>query len=222
MLPSVDRAAKKLPAWHFAARIGFGVLLLISSVYGVLAYMPDTYFAFIQAPFQQWLPGLMRLQPVLFLGLVSLLAVSLWELRATAQDTRVSVVFIVTNLTMAVWMVAAAPFSHLQNDSRSFILALVILFPLLWLALADLRREWKTARWNEPFAGTLRLWPAVALGFWVGILVPGTAYLRFAFIGQPPVLGTIDYSLWLWAVITHVCFFAGLISIINLIRGVSA
>jgi sulfatase-like protein len=222
MPPSLDRAAQRLPAWHFAARIGFGVLVLISSLYAVLAYMPDTYFAFIQAPFQQWLPTLMRLQPALFLGLVSLLGISLWDLRATAQDARVSVVFIITNLTMVVWMVATAPFSHLLNDSRSFILALVILFPLLWLALADLRREWKTAPWNQPGAGTLRLWPAVALGLWVGILVPGTAYLRFAFNGQPPVLETNDYTLWFWAVITHVCFFAGLISIFNLIRGVSA
>jgi len=222
MPPSLDRAAQKLPAWHFAARIGFGVLSLISSLYGVLAYLPDTYFEFIQAPFQQWLPALMRLQPALFLGLVSLLAISIWELRATAQDARVSVVFIVTNLTMAVWMVATAPFSHLLNDSRIFILALVILFPLLWLALADLRREWKTASWNQPSEGSLRLWPAVALGLWVGILVPGTAYLRFAFNGQPPVLGTNDYSVWFWAVITHDCFFAALISIINLIRGVSA
>ena len=216
-----EPAAEKLPAWQFAARVMFGLLLLISSVYGVLAYMPDTYFAFIQAPFQQWLPRLIRLQPALLLLVVIVLGLSLWKLRRTAQDARLAVLFLITNTAVALWMVAAAPFSHLVNDSRSFIWAIVILFPLLWLAIADLRRDW-TAVQRRPFSsGTLRLWPAVALGLWVGVLIPGAAYLRYSLNGQPPALQLKDYGVWLWALITHVCFFAGLISIINLVRTLS-
>jgi arylsulfatase A-like enzyme len=218
----LDPAANTPPAWHFAARIGFGLLLLISSLYGVLAYMPDTYFAFIQAPFQQWLPRLIRLQPVLLLVFVVALAVSLWKFRTTAENTRIAIVFIAANLTFAAWMIIAAPFSHLLNDSRSFIWAIVILCPLLWLTVADLQCHWSTAQWRDPMTGTLRLWPAVALGVWVGILIPGTAYLRYAINGQPPLLGPNDYGVWLWAVIVHVCFFAGLISVINLVRSLSA
>ena len=221
MLQTLEPAAEKLPAWHFAARVGFGTLLLISSLYGVLAYMPDTYFAFIQAPFQQWLPRLIRLQPVLLLVLVIVLSRSLWKLRTTAQDARMAVLFLVTNTALALWMVAAAPFSHLANDSRSFIWAIVILFPLLWLAIADLRRDWRTAPWRAPAPGALRLWPAVSLGLWVGVLIPGAAYLRYSLNGQPPALELNDYKAWLWALITHVCFFVGLISIINLVRALS-
>jgi len=56
---------------------------------------------------------------------------------------------------------------------------------------------------------------------WVGVLIPGAAYLRYSLNGQPPALQLKDYGVWLWALITHVCFFAGLISIINLVRTLS-
>src|SRR5437870_13013668 len=47
-------------------RIGFAALLLLTSFYCLLAYIPDTYFAFIQAPFQAWLPAFIRFHPLLF------------------------------------------------------------------------------------------------------------------------------------------------------------
>src|SRR3954470_14155308 len=126
MPATLNIGPNRLPVWHIATRIGFGLLLLICSLYGILAYMPDTYFAFIQAPFQQWLPRLIRLQPVLVLVFVIGLAISLWKLRTTPRDARIAVVFIATNLAAAGWMIATAPFSHLLNDSRSFIWAIVI------------------------------------------------------------------------------------------------
>ena len=222
MPQSAETAARRLPTWHFAARAGFGLLLLISSLYGVLAYMPDTYFAFIQAPFQQWLPQVIHLQPVLLLVLAILLGWSLWKLRVTAQDARIAILFLVTNTALAVWMVLVAPFSHLANDSRSFIWAIVILFPMVWLALADVRRDWRRAPWSAPSSGILRLWPAAALGVWVGLLIPGAAHVRYWLSGRPSSLGAADYGAWLLAVVTHVCFFVGLVSIINLVRALSA
>ena len=51
-------------------RIGFAALLLLTSFYCLLAYIPDTYFAFIQAPFQAWLPAFIRFHP-LFFGLLA-------------------------------------------------------------------------------------------------------------------------------------------------------
>ena len=51
-------------------RVGFAALLLLTSFYCLLAYIPDTYFAFIQAPFQAWLPAFIRFHP-LFFGLLA-------------------------------------------------------------------------------------------------------------------------------------------------------
>lgn len=221
-MPQTLDPTQNPPGWYFVGRIGFGLVLLVSSLYGVLAYLPDTYFAFIQAPFQQWLPRLMRIQPVLILGLAAAVGFSLCRLSRKAKARRIAALFIVTNTAFALWMVFAQPFSHLRNDSRSFIWAIVILFPLLWAAIADLRRDFSAGHWRPSSSGTLRLWPATALGLWVGVLVPGTAYLRYLLSGKPIALQANDYLAWLWALVTHVCFFVGLIAIINLVRGLSS
>src|SRR6185312_7301478 len=44
----------------------FVAVLLLSSMYCLLAYIPATYFAFIQAPFLGWMPAFAALQPLLF------------------------------------------------------------------------------------------------------------------------------------------------------------
>src|SRR3954469_8495644 len=115
MPQALDPVAQRPPAWYFVVRIVFGLLILISSVYGVLAYMPDTYFAFIQAPFRQGLPVLMRLQPFLLLALIAGIGVSLCNLGPTAKDKRIAALFLLVNTGFALWMIMAAPFANLRN-----------------------------------------------------------------------------------------------------------
>src|ERR1043165_988151 len=97
MPQALDPVAQRTPAWYFVVRVAFSLLSLASSLYGVLAFMPDTYFAFIQAPFQQTLPWLMRLQPFLFFALVLAIGSSLWKMGRTAKDRRIAVLFTAVN-----------------------------------------------------------------------------------------------------------------------------
>ena len=47
---------RAMRGWYsIAARALFGMFALLTSIYCLLAYIPDLYFAFIQAPFQTWL-----------------------------------------------------------------------------------------------------------------------------------------------------------------------
>src|ERR1700745_3666222 len=66
------------PAWFgISARLLFAALALLTSIYCLLAYIPDTYFAFIQAPFQPWLVALIRFHPYWYFIAFVLLSVSL-------------------------------------------------------------------------------------------------------------------------------------------------
>src|SRR5262249_54105248 len=44
----------------------FAIVLFLSSMYCLLAYIPTPSFAFIRAPFQTWMPLFASLQPYLF------------------------------------------------------------------------------------------------------------------------------------------------------------
>ncbi len=66
----IDSRASTRNAWmnrfQLASTALFAALLLLSSMYCLLAYIPATYFAFIQSSFFLWMPAFAALQPVLF------------------------------------------------------------------------------------------------------------------------------------------------------------
>jgi hypothetical protein len=49
-----------------AARLMYALLGLITSVYCMLAYLPDMYVSFIQAPLNPWVPVFIRLHPYIY------------------------------------------------------------------------------------------------------------------------------------------------------------
>src|SRR5258708_34270632 len=121
-----------------AARILFSALLVFTSFYSVLAYIPSTYIAFIQAPFQSWVPVLIRFQPYLYTGVVAAVGLSLWiERSADRVSRRLVIEFILAAALMSIYSFVARPFSALRNDSRSFVWAIAIIFRILWISAID-------------------------------------------------------------------------------------
>ena len=75
-------------------RLAFVAFMLLTSIYCVLAYLPDTYFAFVQAPFQWWLPLFVRFHPYLYTVLFSLLTFALWTEQRRGLSRRFVLEFI--------------------------------------------------------------------------------------------------------------------------------
>ncbi|HEX3094579.1 MAG TPA: hypothetical protein VHW72_18215, partial [Candidatus Angelobacter sp.] len=137
----------------FAARLFFAFFLLFTSFYSVLAYVPETYIAFIQAPFLTWVPLLIRVHPYVYTALAVAVGLSLWMERGDDRVSRRMVLeFIGAALLISIYLFLVRPFSGLRNDSHSFVLGLAAIFPILWIGAIDCRTYWRKRDWNTEAA----------------------------------------------------------------------
>src|SRR5690349_14901311 len=110
-------------AFGFTARCLFAFFLLFTSFYSVLAYVPETYIAFIQAPFLAWVPMLIRVHPYVYAALAAFVGLSLWMERGDDRvSRRMALEFIGVASLVSIYLFLARPFSGLRNDSHSFVL----------------------------------------------------------------------------------------------------
>ena len=132
----MKQQATTVRVFGLIARCLFALLLVFTSFYSVLAYIPDTYHAFIQAPFMAWIPMLIRFQPFLYALLAGAVSISLWMDRDGDRVSRRLVLeFIIAAVLVSIYLMIARPYSSLHNDSHSFVLALATIFPILWIGI---------------------------------------------------------------------------------------
>ncbi len=205
------------------ARIGFAVLMVLTSFYGVLAYLPDTYVAFIQAPFQSWIPLLMRYHAVVFAIVTGGLCVTLWqESEGDANARRLVVEFAAFSAIFAAWSFYAKPFAGLRNESKSFVWALALVFGVLWVGIIDWHLYWKRRRWLEKQVASIRIAPVIATAVVIGLAYPGAAFLRNLAAGYGSGLEHGMLFVWGGAVVAHVLFFATIFGAVALLESVAA
>ena len=214
MIPgrAVKRVFQSVPRFLFVA------LLVLSSFYSILAYIPGTYIAFIQAPYQSWLPLFIRLQPYSFVLLAASLGMSLWSERADdGRSRRLLLEFFISMMGVAVYLFLARPFRSLHNDSHSFVLAVAAIFPILWIGVLDCRAHWRQVNWSCAINPCFSLTFVVLLPVAVSLTYPFAAYLRYKVAGLAafPMHG-VDLLVGAGAVFAHILFFtvmAGLLAI---------
>src|SRR5689334_5098691 len=116
------------------ASIGlFSALLLLSSMYCLLAYIPATYFAFIQSSFFLWMPTFAALQPILFaITFCMVVASSLTRFQDSTQR-RLALEILIFGIIATAYLFASRPLQFIRNDSRSFILAVAFLLFVAFL-----------------------------------------------------------------------------------------
>src|SRR5262249_42294965 len=100
---------------------------MVSSVYCILAYLPFTFFSFVQAPPVWWLPWLARYQHWLFLPAILFL---IWRGRTSGRGAK-WFALAGTQLVLAAWVRYAPVLPTLEADVRSFGWALAFLAPVL-------------------------------------------------------------------------------------------
>ena len=197
------------------ARLFFLLVFTLSSFYCVLAYIPDTYFAFIQAPFQVWMPLFARFHPLLCWGAVLILFVSLWLERGHRSSSGPECRWAISMVLGVIALTVTQPLSHVASNSRSMLLAYAFLLPILWLGVIDLGRY-------GPLRSTLQrltLTRAMTLGWFVGTaFVVGGAFRNLWVIGGRRSIGISDWQAFVVEILTHVFFFACLAAIAWSIR----
>ena len=194
------------PGWFpIAARAFFGIFALLTSIYCLLAYIPDLYFAFIQAPFQPWLVMFIAWHPYIY-G-VALGALGAGLLRTYSGVTRrIAIELLAAHALLGIYFLVYRPFSHVRSDALSYLWSLALLFPLLWIGILDYCEQ--SERGGVPSTKLVQIPISAALvsGLAVALFDPASAWLRSQMAGRAFPLQPIDFAAWGWALLVHLLF----------------
>ncbi len=204
-------------SFGIAARLIYAVLGLITSVYCMLAYLPDIYVSFIQAPLNPWLPLFIRLHSYVYCAVSLFLGITLLAERRSGRERRMSLEFVVVQAAIVAFFLWKRPFSSLGNNSLSFLWSLAVLFPVFWLGLLDHYAE-SESREFESSGQTSHLPISIALqgGLAIGILLPGMLWLSYISAGRGAALKGVDLLAWAWAIGIQLLFAVFAVSCLNL------
>jgi hypothetical protein len=198
-------------------RLIWGIYLLLTSIYCLLAFLPYTFFAVIKAPPYEWLRWFTHYHGILYL--VTLIPVAIVLLRRRTDFKAVAALSI---LGAVGGYLTARPFlPHLRNDWAAYGWSVAALVLLILVAVLDigshLPSRQRTAADGSPFV------------YSNAVLIASTAALVYAISAarQSPAEGKIASADWgrlevaTWSMVTHILVAIIVFSILNLIGIVS-
>jgi arylsulfatase A-like enzyme len=216
------RSSQRLLAmFHPLAAAAFVAVLLLSSMYCVLAYIPTTYYAFIQAPFQSWMPMFARLQPYLFTIAFCGVAVQVWARVHNPAVHKLALEFLLLGITASVYLIWARPVQLVRNSSLSFLWAIAFLLPVTCLGALEYSAHLPKLKSESKERRSISFVRVTLAGLFVGLLYPATAYLRSVIAGQRATMLKGDVIVWVWALVVHVSLFLFVFSVIEFTSGLS-
>lgn len=194
-------------------RVVWASLLLLTSVYGLLASLPYTYYALIKAPAYAWVPWVVGHDVLLFW--VGFLGVALANRRLRGSSG-----FWICWGLIGVGALAqqlAYPLSSLEPNAVAYWIGVGALWPIIlvgglsvWQLMADARENGKIE--NLPYATALALAAGIALVYACATRLQGyvaTRTLKFT---------VSDAYLTGWSIFSHCVALILIISLVNLVR----
>jgi hypothetical protein len=214
-----------LRSWLFTVlKLPWGIYLLLTSIYCLLAFLPYTYFALIKAPPYDWMPWFAHHQAALYFFALAGVAIAEWQ---GEKGSKFALIF--GGLTVAGCGLAARPFlSTLQDKWAAYAWSLIALVPLVLLAAVDVHRSWPTAVDNAEYENlgmlsygtTVRIAISVAILYAIGVEAHHYFDQRSFDFRASLSLGKIE--ILAWSLISHVLVAVVLVSALNLICIASA
>jgi hypothetical protein len=206
--PRPQDSSNRVMAWlPSLARAALACITTLSSMYCLLAYIPVTYFAFIQAPFQGWMPAFARLQSFLFAAAFVGAAVALMAEHRNSTARRLVWEFIVIGTGMSLYLFRARPLQRSGNSSASFIWAIAFLMPLICMGAIEYRARLHEIPGSNDRNPRVSWIGVLAAAAFVGVMSPATSFLRYWIGGTMPSLSAVDVAAWFWAASTHILLF---------------
>jgi hypothetical protein len=197
----------------------WGVYLLLTSIYCLVAFLPYTYFEIIKGPPYQWIPWFAHHQAVLYW--FALLATALAAQLYSSRKHRRTYILLFTIFVLAGIYLTARPFlPFIQNDWTAYRWSLIALLPLLLLAALDLIQYWP-APLRPSFASHYSYGTAAGIALFIALLYSIGA-------ATPSYLETRSLSLTLasaeltaWSILSHILIAILVLSVLNLILTLS-
>ncbi|MGA8152041.1 MAG: sulfatase-like hydrolase/transferase [Terriglobales bacterium] len=201
--------------WLFTiSRMLWGVYLILTSVYCLLAFLPYTFVALIKEPPYAWVPWFAHHQAALYFLILALLLAADWPKGKTVHTFLLFGVL----LFAGSYLIARPFLLALEDNWTTYGWSLISLLPLALLAIADLRSHWPA---NGGKSGGIALLP-----YSIGILIAVSTSLVYVVASalhgyienghlQP---GAVGLELAAWSLISHVLLAILILSTLNLIR----
>jgi hypothetical protein len=200
-------------------RVVWGVFLLLTSVYCLLAFLPYTYFALIKAPAYAWMPWFVRHHPWLYWG--ALLGFAAAQRFGSERDSslraRTFNLLLAGSLVLAGFYLSARPFMlALQNTWAAYFWSLVAFVPLLLTTALEVRQHWPRDQ-----AGSISLLcyrNAIWIGAYVALIYACAAEVKQYVEIRRVQLDSASFQLVAWSMISHILVAILVVSILNLVR----
>jgi hypothetical protein len=156
-------------------RLAFAALLLVTSVYCLLLYIPFTYFGFIHNPLLWWLPLFVRLHPILYgITLAGVIATLVPDAKSL-RTRRSAIAFIIMQAGIALFLLFRPALATMMRDLFAYIWSMLCLFPLAWVAALDLESHYRISGAAALPTKPLKLSTAVWAGCAAGLLFAATS-----------------------------------------------
>lgn len=198
-------------------RLIWGIYLLLSSIYCLLAFLPYTFFALVKAPPYEWIAGFAHYQGILYLAMLT--PVAILQLRKQ-RDLMAMAAFSLLGAA-GIYLVARPFMPHLQNDWSAYWWGLASLVPLIVVAVLGVRGHWPedrgTADGRSPFVYS----NALLLAICVAVVYAISAAMHSWTEVRPLGAHWAQLEMAGWSGLTHVVVGMLVFSILNLIRIVS-
>jgi hypothetical protein len=190
----------------------WGIYLILTSIYCLLAFLPYTYVALIKEPPYQWMPWFALHHAWLYLPALAGIAATQWP-----KEKKTALVPLFGGLTIAGISLLLRPFmSSLQDNQTAYWWSVIALVPLMLVAGADLRGNWQIAEGQTD--GMFSYSNALLAAVLVTLIYDLAAELRtFAEFGSLR-LNAAWLELSLWSLISHTLLAVVIVSLLNLVR----
>jgi arylsulfatase A-like enzyme len=207
-----------LRTWSFTLlKLLWGMYLILTSLYCLLAFLPYTYFALIKAPAYEWMPWFVHHHGLLYWFGLPAVAIAVWPMKNSR-----GYLLTFSALAVAGLCLALRPFMpELQNTWTAYWWSLAALAPLALTAALDIKQRWPSSG-DEDGDGSLLVYSsAVMVAIFAALLYGAGAELQTYVEKRSWSFDSARLELTAWSVISHVLVAIIVLSTLNLIRIVS-
>lgn len=209
--------------WCLGARVVFGVYLLMTSTYCLLAYIPFTYQWVINCQLVTWLPVFAKYHRFIYWGVGAALVLTLGPELRSRNTRKVTAGFVICLIAGGVAVLLFPLLPRLRNDEASFYWSLASLLPLVWIAAVDHLACFSRERSNRTSIGEhLKVSSVALLAAFISLL-----YLAVVFFSSALTRG--GRFRWaellvggVWSFASHFLIFVICFAVLSLIRSISA
>lgn len=194
-----------------AIRVAWGIMLLLTSTYCLLAYLPYTYFELIKSPAYAWMPWFAAHQGVIYLLALAGLAFAEFPKRTPSG-------YVAFGLLAAygVYLTAFPFLVRLANDAAAYRWSLVALAPLMLAGGVGIAQHWPEQ--NRRDGGSMLPYStAVAIGCVVAVIYGAGSAIQVYADKRTFSLSRAGVELGAWSILSHALVAVIVVSALNLI-----